>query len=203
MLLITSVVILLPILAGLIIWDNLPDKIAVHFDANNRPDTWSSKGFAVFGIPLFMLFFHWLAVAATEIDPRRKNISSKMIGVVLWICPSICPVISSVIYAYAMDISIDVGVICMLLIGVLFIAIGNYLPKCKPNHVVGIRTHLTLIDDGNWRMTHRVAGFTITAAGVIVLATAFLHLHLIFFLIILLSVLIPYVYSYIYYRRHR
>ena len=45
---------LLPILLGLYWWEELPDMIPTHFDLNNQPNGWSSKPFAVFGLPAFM-----------------------------------------------------------------------------------------------------------------------------------------------------
>ena len=44
-LIITSIIILIPVLAGVILWDRLPDVIATHFGAGNEANGWSSKGF--------------------------------------------------------------------------------------------------------------------------------------------------------------
>ena len=72
----TSIIILLPILIGLYLWPQLPDQIATHFDANNQPNGYSSKEFTVFGLPLFMLFVHLMCLAATKADPKSENIHS-------------------------------------------------------------------------------------------------------------------------------
>ena len=90
----------------------------------------------------------------------------------------------------------------MLLLGVMFIAIGNGLPKCKQNHTLGVRLPWTLQDPENWRRTHRVAGWSMSVAGVLVLATAYLRIPWLFFGILTLALLLPALYSFIYHRRH-
>ena len=52
LLILTSCVILLQIVVGVALWDQLPDPMPTHFGANGEPDGWSSKPFAVFGLPL-------------------------------------------------------------------------------------------------------------------------------------------------------
>ena len=53
-LLLTTLLCLLPIPAGALLYDRLPERIATHFDMSGTPDGWSSRAFAVFGIPLMM-----------------------------------------------------------------------------------------------------------------------------------------------------
>ena len=61
-LIITSIIILLPILAGVFLWDQLPEQIPAHWNASGEVDGWSSKPFTVFGMPLILLAFQWLCV---------------------------------------------------------------------------------------------------------------------------------------------
>ena len=68
-LIITTVIILLPILAGVVMWDRLPEQMPTHWNADGEIDGWSSKGFAVFGLPLVMLGVQLLAAFATFSDP--------------------------------------------------------------------------------------------------------------------------------------
>ena len=84
---ITSIVILLPILVGLLLWEQLPEEIATHFDFEGTPNGWTSRGFTVFGIPLFLLACQWICVTVTLQDPKRKNMSEKLLRMVFWIIP--------------------------------------------------------------------------------------------------------------------
>ena len=61
-LIMTSFIILLPILAGLLLWDQLPEQIPSHWNTDGEIDGWSSKPFAVFGLPLILLAVHWLCM---------------------------------------------------------------------------------------------------------------------------------------------
>lgn len=200
-LIITSIITLLPILAGLILWDKLPDQIATHFNANGAADGFSSKAFGVFGLPFFLLVLHWICTIGTNADPKQKNHSDKMLTIVLWVCPVISLICSSVIYAYAMGISVDVALVMLLLFGVMFIIVGNYLPKCKQNYTIGIKIPWTLNDEENWNYTHRVSGKIWVAGGVIILLTAVFRQVWIFAVITSLMVIIPFVLSYLFYRK--
>ena len=62
LLVITSCIILLQMLVGVVIWDRLPEQIATHFNFRNEPDGWSSKAFTVFGMPLVLLALHWVCL---------------------------------------------------------------------------------------------------------------------------------------------
>ena len=67
-LLVASVVLLLPILAGIILWNQLPEQMPTHWNADGEVDSWSSKPFAVFGLPLLMLAIYWVCVLGTSAD---------------------------------------------------------------------------------------------------------------------------------------
>jgi uncharacterized membrane protein len=200
-LIITTAVILLPILAGLILWDKLPEEIATHFNAQGLADGFSSKAFAVFGLPVILAVLHWICTLGTNADPKQKNHSDKMQTLVLWICPLISLLVSSVIYTYAMGIDVDILSITTLLFGAMFIVTGNYLPKCKQNYTMGIKLPWTLNDEENWNYTHRITGKVWVAGGVVILLTAAFRQAWILFAITLLMVVIPFVISYLFHRK--
>lgn len=60
---VTGMIVLIPMFAGIVLWNSLPDVLATHFDANGTADGWSSNGAAVFGFPLLMLTVMITAVA--------------------------------------------------------------------------------------------------------------------------------------------
>ena len=87
--LITSMITILPILAGLILWNKLPEQVATHFDANGIPNGYSSRAFAVFGPYLICLFAHLFCAFGTLADPKKQAIGQKMYALILWICPAV------------------------------------------------------------------------------------------------------------------
>ncbi len=170
----TVILILLPMVAGIVLWDKLPLQMATHWGVNNEPNGWMSRPMAVFGLPLICAVLQILAVVATEKDQRKENIHRKSVAMVLWIVPVVAWICSAVTYGYVFYEKINVGLICCLLVGLLFIAMGNQMPRQMQNRVFGIRTKLTLSDEDVWRASHRFGGWLFTVGGVVVIITAFL-----------------------------
>lgn len=200
-LIITSLITLIPIVIGLILWDKLPEQVPVHWDINGAVDDYTSKTQAVFLMPLVLVAFHWICVVGTSLDPKKQNINDKMFTLVLWIIPVISLLCNSFVYATALGHKVSVEIIMPLFMGVLFIIIGNYLPKCKQSYTVGIKLPWTLDDEENWNKTHRMAGFLWVVGGIVIMATAFLGTFWLFFVVLIPMVIVPFVYSYLLYKK--
>ena len=200
-LIITSIVSLLPILAGLILWNQLPDQIPTHWNGEGEIDGWSSKPFAVFGLPLILLAAHWLGTFCMLADPKRQNQTGKILQISFWIVPVLSIALSGVTYSSSMGIGVRVEVILPLLLGILFVVLGIYMPKCKQNYTIGLKLPWTLHSEENWNRTHRLAGWLWVGGGLVTMGTAFFGNVLLALVPILLMALIPTVYSYILYRK--
>lgn len=200
-LIITSVMILLPVLAGVILWNQLPEQIPSHWNAAGEIDGWSSKPFAVFGMPLILLAVQWLCVLATSADPKQANHSGKILHLVLWIIPLLNAVLSPVTYAVALGKDVRMEVVMSVFMGLLFAIIGNYLPKCKQNYTIGIKIPWTLSSEENWNRTHRFAGRLWLVCGLGIMLTGFLGNFLIFLPIVFAMVIVPFAYSYLLHRK--
>lgn len=203
-LIISSIIILLPMLIGFIFWNELPAQMTTHWGADAVADGQSTKLFAVVGLPLILLLLHWVCVFFTARDPKNKGQNKKVFGMVLWICPVISFFANGIVYAAAFGKEFDITALTMLLIGLLLVIMGNYLPKCKQNHTIGIKIKWTLENEENWNATHRMSGKLWVIGGLILMLCAFLPLSLIpwaLTLIILILVAVPFIYSYIYHRK--
>jgi len=91
-----------------------------------------------------------------------------------------------------------------LLVGVMFLVIGNYLPKCRQNYTIGIKIKWALASEENWNATHRFGGRVWVIGGVLILLCMFLPDMIGFGVMmtaVLLSVILPTVYSYRYYKK--
>lgn len=202
---ISSLVTVLPIIAGLIFWDRLPDKIATHWSLDGTPDGFSSKALAVFGMPLILLAIFWVGIIVTALDPKNKNQNSKAFTTTLFIVPVISCVANSVIYATALGKSINMSMIAFLLVGFIFTLVGNYLPKCKQNYTIGIKISWTLENEENWNATHRLAGRLWFISGIIIMICAFLPksfiISYIIIAVMLIMTVIPIIYSYVFYKK--
>lgn len=205
-LLASSVLILLPILFGLLFWNRLPSKMPTHWGLDGTVDGWSSRGFAVFGLPLLVLAIHWLCLFFTAKDPGNQNQSRKVFELILWICPVISLFTGGMMYAAALGRELPVASACLLLVGLTFVVVGNYLPKCKQNHTIGIKVKWTLENEENWNATHRMAGRLWVVGGLLLMgciclpetAILWVMLPLIFIL-----ALLPMAYSFWYHKKVR
>ncbi len=200
-LLITSIAILLPMLAGIRLWNQLPEQIPSHWNAAGEIDGWSSKPFTVFGLPLILLAAQWLCVLGTGTDPKKNNHPQKVLHLVLWIIPVLSAVLHVVTYAVALGKEVRVEMVMPVLIGIVFTVIGNYLPKCKQNYTIGIKIPWTLNSEENWNKTHRFAGRLWVVCGFVIMLTGFFGGFWVFLPVVLLMVIAPLVYSYILHRK--
>ena len=202
-LILTSVVILVPIIIGLILWNKLPDKIPTHWNAAGEVDGWSSKAFAVFGLPGFLFVVHWVCLLASSADPKKQNIEGKVLHIVFWVCPVISVLGAVLMYGTALGMQFAVEKIIPSLVGITFIIIGNYLPKCKQSYTMGIKLPWTLNDEDNWNRTHRLGGKLWVVCGFVLIVSMLLpssFMMATFLVIISVAVLVPTVYSYLLYR---
>lgn len=202
LLLITSIVILMPMVVGLILWNSMPERVPMHWNFSGEVDGWGSRTALVFVMPLVMLGFQWLCILGTFLDPKNKVNQGKVLSLVLWICPVVCNLVSGLTYAYALGYEISVAIIMSFAMGLIFVIIGNYLPKCKQNYTIGIKIPWTLNNEGNWGKTHRFAGRLWVLCGGIIMATSILGNFILFMAVVLVMVTFPFIYSYAYYRRH-
>lgn len=202
-LIITSIITLLPMLFGFVLWNRLPEMMPTHWNAQGVVDGYNSKLFAVVGMPAFLTAIHIVCSFMTLSDPKRKNVSGKVFGLVLWICPLMSVLVGVITYAHALGAELKVNIIMPLVLGIVFIIIGNYLPKCKQNYTVGIKIPWTLGDEENWNKTHRLAGILWVIGGIVICVTSFLGSLVIFFSVVMIIAVVPMIYSYFYYRKHR
>lgn len=124
--------------------------------------------------------------------------------VILWLCPFISVLCSTVTLGTALGGELRVEMLVPSALGVLFLVMGNYMPKIRPNHTLGVRTPWTYASEENWRYTHRVTGFAWVIAGFLTLALSLLRLWngVTTALLLVLVGGVPIMASYLYYRRH-
>lgn len=201
--LITTLIVLLPILVGASCGTDclIPSPRTLVWIMNLNG--FSSKAFAVFGLPGIMAALHLFCLVATAVDPKQKNIGKKALGIVFWIMPAISLIMCTMTYAIALGIKVDVGFVALMLIGLELIILGNRMPKAKQNYSFGIKTPWALDDPENWSRSNRVGGFCMVLAGWCLCMTSFLKSLWILFPAFILGGVVPMVYSYVYYLRHK
>lgn len=197
LLILTTLLCLLPILAGLAVYSRLPEQVPTHFDLSGTPNGWSSRPFAVFGLPCIMAAANLLLHVVTARDPKRANVSAALKAILLWLIPMLTILCCGLTLGAALGYDVPAETLLPALVGVLFILVGNYLPKTRQNRTTGIRVKWTLESEENWDRTHRAAGFLWVVGGFIFLLLTLLHLWNGWLLTALLAViiLVPMLYS--------
>ena len=198
-LILTSIVTLLPILAGVLLWDQLPEQLPIHWNINGEVDSWGSKPAVVLGMPVLLMALNWICAFASAQDPKRKNFSPKTLALILWICPGLSLFIAAFTYTSALEHPLNMEILLPLVIGLLFCAIGNLLPKCRQSYTLGIRLPWTLASEENWNKTHRFAGRIWFFAGLLILATSCFETLWLMLGVLILSLSATILYSWLYY----
>ena len=198
-LILTSIVILLPILIGILLWNKLPDSMAVHFNFDNEADGYREKWFAVIIAPFILLAVHLIMAMIIAADPRKKNISSKVYGINIWILPSLSLALAAVIYVYNLGIHFNISLFLGIFLGITYIILGNYMPKTRQNYTIGCLLPWTYANEENWNKTNRLAGVINIIIGILVIINAAMGMFDIFYSLlvsVLIGYLIPLGYSY-------
>jgi uncharacterized membrane protein len=169
-------------------------------------DGWSGKAFGVFFFPLLNLILYPLMILLPRIDPRRQNYiyfsrAYAVIRVTLHFFFAIIYVISLLA---ALGYPLEISFIVKFFVSLLFVVLGNYMGKIKHNYFVGIKTPWTLANEEVWYKTHRLAAPLWVAAGILGMVLSFFQqiwASYIMFGSIIVIVVIPMVFSYLFYRQ--
>ncbi len=116
---------LLPILIGMYYYNVLPEQIAVHFNAKGEPDNFVSKTRALVELPIFFAIVQVIISLVVDLDKTPKKGALIIKGIV----PLISVLVQGGLIAYALDNNFNVTQLTAFVIGIVFIILGNYLPK--------------------------------------------------------------------------
>jgi uncharacterized membrane protein len=207
----TTIIVLLMIatatLAGLLLWNRLPDQMASHWNINDQIDGYMPKFWGVFLLPLITLGMLVLFLVIPAIDPLKANIAQFRSAFNLFIVL----IVAFMVYLYGLTLTWSLGYTNFRMsgamlpaIGLLFIFIGFMLRQAKRNFFIGIRTPWTLASDTVWDETHRVGAVLFIISGVVAFIGGFFggFAALCFLLVPTMgSTIFLLIYSYILYQR--
>lgn len=203
-LMISSGLILLPALFGVIFWNRLPELMMTHWGADGIGDGFSQKAVAVFGLPLLLLAFHLGCLLITARDNPKQD--QKAFGMVFWILPVISFFTNGILYSAAFGRELDFTLFLPAIFGAGFLLVGNYLPKTRQNRTLGIKLFWTLHNEENWNKTHRFAGKLWVAGGLLMILAALLPFAAMLWVVVAITVamvILPVAYSYAVFRQHQ
>ena len=207
----TTIIVLILIIgitvAGTLLWNQLPDPMASHWNENDQVDGYMSKFWGVYMMPLVTIGLFLLFLLIPNIDPLKANIAQFRGTFNLFITF----IIAFMVYVHVLTLrwnlgytDLGIGQAMLPAMGLLFIVIGSMLRKAKRNWFIGIRTPWTLSSDSVWDEIHRLGGILFMISGVIAVIGGFFGGMVAFW-----SIMIPIfgtsiflmVYSYVLYQR--
>lgn len=198
-------VLVVPIIFLIAVWNSLPDQLPIHWNIRGEADDYGPKYLtALLSVGLYVL-----TLILPKIDPRKRNYDifsatyfKIRLGILLFL-----GVVNSVVIANAIGFDMDISRIIGISVLLLLTIIGNYLGTIRPNWFIGIRLPWTLESDGVWKKTHRLAGRLWFCLGMAALIASFVlpknMLYPLIFIVAMILVIVPIVYSYIIFKREK
>ena len=199
----------LMVAASVVAWRWLPEHVPSHWNVEGEVDGRMPRFPGVFLLPAAALGLWLLLPLLRKVDPRRDNYErfDETFWLVVNALLAFMAALHVVTLLAAVGVLEDVSRWIVGLLGIMLIVLGNYLPRVRSNWWMGVRTPWTLESERVWRETHRLAGRTFMAAGVLALASVLLPRAVGFWVMmggLMLAAVVPVAYSYVLGRReHR
>jgi len=191
---------------GLMNLGKLPPELPTHWNFQGEPDSWTRSGIAVFLAPALGLALAMILSVLPKFDPRRANFPQYegtwwIIGNVVLVFLALVHV---VVIGNGLGWAIPMPMVIGLSVGALFVVLGNYITRVRPNWFLGIRTPWTLSSERAWRETHRVGGTLFVLGGLVLIAVTLITRKPSFWALLLCGVgpgIVSVIYSYFAWRR--
>ena len=188
-------------LFALTVYSKLPPELPVHWSNDGIPNDYASKPFAVFGLPMILAGLNVIIHVMMDNDPKRRNASPILRNLSKWLVPVIALIFVPITMLWGLDNQVPVNKIAPLLVGIIIILFGNYLPKSKQSYTLGIKLPWTLDNTENWNRTHHMAGYLWILCGIVMILNCFLPLGFTLPIIVVAMILMPILYSFYLYKK--
>ncbi len=196
-----------------LVWNKLPERVAMHFNLSGTPDRYGNKSELLIMVVIIMavnIGVYFLLSNVYRIDTKRNGKENKdrlermAFAVSVFIASLTCYIIYNCMQGGGSPFNIR---LIFGSIGLLWCIMGNYMYNIKPNYFAGFRTKWTLNNEENWKKTHLLAG-KLWFTGGLFLAIACLFSTekmavIIFIFVTLVITIIPGVYSYRLYKKQK
>ncbi|MGB3891438.1 MAG: SdpI family protein [Priestia megaterium] len=196
----------LTLVAWLIALPHLPATMPIHWGANGEADGFATKINAMILTVGIMVLIYFIIAFVPRIDPRKENYKyfSKTYNILLNAVLLLFFFVNMSTILQGLGYNVPMSYIAPIMAGLVFIIIGNYLQRVRSNYFMGIRTPWTLSNETVWKKTHRLSGKIFFIGGLLILISAFLpdgYKSVIMWGSIVLCVAVPYLYSYLAYKK--
>ncbi|MDD3340766.1 MAG: DUF1648 domain-containing protein [Bacilli bacterium] len=157
---------LLPIIVGILLYDKIPVKVAVHFNPVGNPDNYASKNFALFGMPIILACGQLLlSILILHTQKQMKN-TPKLLKITEWMIPVMTIYIYYLMVSYSLNSSFNIGKGNLLLVGTIFCILGNYFPKMNYTENMNY-IHPKPKDEKSFRFMMKTFGYSFLILGIL------------------------------------
>lgn len=165
----TYAIMAIPIIYLAVVWNQIPDTIATHFNIKGEADDFGSKNMLIYFLLLLLGSTFLLFKIIPFIDPKKKIalMGDSYHKIQFWVMALMSAICIFYIYKTVTGGNLNNNLL-FALIGLFLMALGNYMPTIKPNYFVGVRTPWTLENETIWRKTHRLGGKIFMIGGLLI-----------------------------------
>lgn len=169
------IIVVLSILGTALIYPYLPEQVPAHWNLQGEIDRYQAKS-SVFKMALLPLGLYLLMMYLPMIDPKKGSYEKhknayNLVQILVVLLLTVLHWISMLV---ALDFDIDVGFVVRILVGLMFIVIGNYSSQIRQNYFFGIKTPWTLANEQVWRKTQRIGGYSFIIMGAMMILSIWL-----------------------------
>jgi uncharacterized membrane protein len=156
-------------------WPQLSERLPIHWNLQGEVDGWGNKFMGLLFFPCVMLGVYLLLLVVPFIDPGKANYQNfqRSYGIIRIAFMAFMTAFYAAILVAAFGRTVNMTMVILPLLGILFIVLGNFLGKIRPNWFVGVRTPWTLSSRLSWNKTHRLAGWLFMLMGLLFIVLTF------------------------------
>jgi uncharacterized membrane protein len=153
---------------ALVSWNSVPNRLPIHWNAAGKSDGYGGKFEGLLLTPLIAVGLYLMLLVLPAIDPRKENYQrmANTYSVIRLVIVIYMSVFSVVLTFVARGAALNIGLIVPVMVGALFVILGNYFGKLRQTWFVGIRTPWTLSSTVSWNKTHALGGKIFIGIGI-------------------------------------
>ena len=198
--------VLLPFIYLTYLWNSLPEKVPIHWNYKGEIDDWGTK-YSLIGVAFLLpVLTYVLMLLIPKIDPKKRI---ELMGGKYYQIKFVLVVFMSILSLFFIHSSksqtLSSPILVFVLIGLLFMALGNYFKVIKQNYFLGIKTPWTLESEEVWKLTHILAGKLWIIGGLLIVIFSLVipeNINFYFFITIAAIIsIVPIVYSYLIFKK--
>jgi uncharacterized membrane protein len=196
-----------PLIALAILWNDLPERVPIHWNLRGQIDGWASKSFGLLLMPLMSVGIIALLHVLPLFDPKLRRAGAlgrmqNVLGILRLALAAFFGALFCMQIAAALGHPVAASRIVPTATLLLLAVIGNYSSNLRPNYFAGIRTPWTLESPATWRATHRIGGHLTFYGSILLLLLQFLVSESTFGILLVAAVILLVVWAFWYSWHH-